>query len=165
MLCLGADQPIGSARKLSRKFVLQPPHHLWVDERPPTAMKYAAAYNLDHGARIVAAYGSAIVLFSVPIDAFLYSTAKQEETLISLREPAEELETANILLDPATNTSAVLETLPDGESGLIIHKLNMSWVQWARASDEHEPDHSSHPIWPFRVQGKKLRMRVWQDYG
>ncbi|KAK4561001.1 hypothetical protein LTR86_004956 [Recurvomyces mirabilis] len=128
ILCLGADQPIGSARKLSRKFVLQPPHHLWSGEqRAPAPTAYAAAYNLDNGARVVAAYGDAIVLFSVPIDAFIYSTAEQDETLLAMRDPLEELETADILLDPVSNTPAVLETLPNGEGSSIIHKLNMAW--------------------------------------
>ncbi|KAK3677607.1 hypothetical protein LTR78_002457 [Recurvomyces mirabilis] len=119
-------------------------------------MVYAAAYNLDNGTRVIAAYGDAIVLFSVPTDAFLYSTAEQEETLLALRDPLEELETADILLDSASNTSAALETLPDDEGGSIIHKLNMAWAYWAHNSHEHSGDRSSHSIWPFRVHGVQI---------
>jgi len=155
ILCLGADQPIGSARKLSRKFVLEPPRSLWsYEQRPPATTVHAAAHNLDNGARIVAVYGDAIVLFSVPIDAFHYSTAEQEETLLAIRDPLEDLETADALLDPASNTSAVLETLPDGQGGSVIHKLNMAWVYWAYDFREHPGDHSNHSIWPLRVYGE-----------
>lgn len=78
LLCLGADQHVGRSQSLSRKFVFEPPSHLAVGgEAFPKPGLSAAAWDLERGARVAAAYGSEIVLYSVPVDALRYSTAEQ----------------------------------------------------------------------------------------
>jgi hypothetical protein len=62
MLCLGNDTPVGHPYRLYRKIKFLP-----VDEGLIPRI-FAAGTDLTNGARIVAAYGDQLVLFSVPPD-------------------------------------------------------------------------------------------------
>lgn len=152
LLCLGADLPPGSAQRLSRKFIFEPPPQLWIDEEPPVPNMYAAGFDLENGARIAAAYGDSIVIYSVPIDALKYSTAEQEETLQALSEPFEELETVDILTHPASKATAILEAMPDRKRSAGMEQLNMAWTHWLPAAGDHMPE-SPEEIWPLRIPG------------
>ncbi|TKA75228.1 hypothetical protein B0A55_05888 [Friedmanniomyces simplex] len=129
LVCVGADQPVGSAEKLSRKVVLEPPsgHH------SPCTL-YAAASDVDNGVRVAVAYGNDVVLYSVPIDALRYSTAQQEETLQPLDEPFADLETADVLQHPTSNVAAIREARFEAEGVARFDKLNMVWAHWLPAS-------------------------------
>ena len=68
-LCMGSDAPLGGPTKLLRKFVCTVPPAP-PDQSPHSVVPgcYAAGAELQWGVRIVAAYGSRIVLFSVAAD-------------------------------------------------------------------------------------------------
>ncbi|KAK7521750.1 uncharacterized protein IWZ02DRAFT_371662, partial [Phyllosticta citriasiana] len=75
-LYLGSDAPLGGGVKLLRKIRFIPPatavpRFFAPELLPPTA--YAVGAALEMGARVAAAYGSAIVLFNVPADVLLAS--------------------------------------------------------------------------------------------
>ncbi|KAK8186414.1 hypothetical protein BC567DRAFT_215846, partial [Phyllosticta citribraziliensis] len=75
-LYLGSDAPLGGGVKLLRKVRFIPPatavpSFFAPELLPPTA--YAVGAALEMGARIAAAYGSAIVLYNVPTDVLLAS--------------------------------------------------------------------------------------------
>ena len=79
LLCMGVERSTGNAQRLARKFVFERPSVMQqIPESHPTV--YAVARDLNYGARIVAAYGDKIFLYSVPVDALKYSTAEQEQT-------------------------------------------------------------------------------------
>ena len=85
LLCMGAERPTGSAQKLARKFTFEPRAVMPLDTvLNPTV--YAVAEDLTNGARIVAAYGDRIVLYSVSVDALNYLIAEQERTLLDSPE-------------------------------------------------------------------------------
>lgn len=72
-LVLGCDVPFGGPTNLSRKIVLCPLQNS--DRQLPRL--YSAATDMSHGARIVVAYGDAIVLYSVPPDVLALSRREQ----------------------------------------------------------------------------------------
>ncbi|KAK5108269.1 hypothetical protein LTR62_008653 [Meristemomyces frigidus] len=157
LLCLGADQPIGSARRLSRKVVFEPPTHLLGAEkdRLPFTSVYAVASDLDTGVRIVAAYSDALVLFSVPIDVLRYSTAEQEETLLNTYPPSDETGAVNVSHDALGNLSAVVRSFPEGEESSNIQMLNMAWVHWLNTPRSRIAEASAQ-IWPLRITGAQF---------
>ncbi|KAK0862798.1 hypothetical protein LTR87_016452 [Friedmanniomyces endolithicus] len=146
-VCVGADQPVGSAEMLSRKFVLEPPP----GNCSPYAL-YAAASNLESGARIAVAYGDDVVLYSVAIDALRYSTAQQEETLQPLDQPFAKMEMVNILRHPTSNAAAAREALFQTDDVTRLDKLNMLWAHWLPALGEHTPEREEE-IWPLSIPG------------
>ncbi|KAK0840858.1 hypothetical protein LTR02_013232 [Friedmanniomyces endolithicus] len=146
-VCVGADQPVGSAEMLSRMFVLEPPS----TSCAPCTL-YAAASNLDGGARIAVAYGNEIVLYSIPIDALRYSTAQQEETLQPLDQHFAEMEMVNILRHPTSNAAATREAMFEADAVARMDKLNMLWAHWLPASGDHVPEREEE-IWPLSIPG------------
>ncbi|KAK1811427.1 hypothetical protein LTR12_014179 [Friedmanniomyces endolithicus] len=149
-VCVGADQPVGSAEMLSRKSVLEPPS----TSCSPCTM-YAATSYLDSGARIAVAYGNDIVLYSVPIDALRYSTAQQEETLQPLDLPFADLEKAKTLRHPTSNAAATREAILGTEDATRLDKLNMLWAHWLPASGDHMPEREEE-IWPLAIPGIRV---------
>ncbi|KAK1069763.1 hypothetical protein LTR12_006795 [Friedmanniomyces endolithicus] len=146
-VCVGADQPVGSAEMLSRKFVLETPS----TSCSPCTL-YAAASNLDSGARIAVAYGNDVVLYSIPIDALRYSTAQQEETLQPLDQPFADMEMVDTLRHPISNAAATREAMRGTEDATRLDKLNMLWAHWLRASGGHMPERKEE-IWPLSIPG------------
>ncbi|KAK1093904.1 hypothetical protein LTR48_001403 [Friedmanniomyces endolithicus] len=129
------------------RFVLEPPP----GNCSPYAL-YAAASNLESGARIAVAYDDDVVLYSVPIDALRYSTAQQEETLQPLDQPFAEMEMVNILRHPTSNAAAAREALFQTDDVTRLDKLNMLWAHWLPALGEHTPEREEE-IWPLSVPG------------
>ncbi|KAF2206018.1 hypothetical protein GQ43DRAFT_445548 [Delitschia confertaspora ATCC 74209] len=71
-LFLGCDAPLGGPTKLLRKILLAPP------EPGKLPRLYTTAADLSWGARIVAVYGDAIVLYNIPPDVFAFSHEEQK---------------------------------------------------------------------------------------
>lgn len=67
-LCLGTEGPTHQPGKLLRKILFDPPECISCRNTPPTI--YRAGRNLTWGVRVVAIYGSALVLYSLPPDTF-----------------------------------------------------------------------------------------------
>ena len=149
-LCLGSDKPAGNIQRLSRKFVFEAPGNLNHDNEPVAPTVYAATQNLNNGVRIAAAYGSTIVLYSVPVDALKYSTAEQEETIQASSKPFEELEWLNLLHHPTSNAQAIQEAV--GGSTVRYERLNMLWARFLPSMNEEQPS-SLDRLWPLRIQG------------
>ena len=152
LLCLGSDRPVGSLQRLSRKFVFEPPAVLNEFESLGLPQSYAAANSLDRGARIVGAYGSAIVLYSIPVDALRYSTAEQEGTIRDSSKPFEELKSLHVLCHPTSNAQAVQENTSDRLNTFRCDRLNMLWAHFLPGFANHGPT-SLDTLWPLRVEG------------
>jgi len=144
-LCIGGDQPAGSALKLSRKFVFLPP--VSNDSGPGKALPtaYAAAYDLSIGIHVAVAFGDDVVLYSVPVDAYRYSLAEQGETLL---EPFDgHSSVVSLLGHPLSNKRAILETDPDkGRLSGELEQLNMIWACWLKTSGDG--------VWPMCINGR-----------
>lgn len=70
-LCMGSDAPLGGPTKLLRKIICTVPGVTPAPFGPSVAPNcYAAGAELQWGVRIVAAYGSRIILFSIAADLF-----------------------------------------------------------------------------------------------
>jgi hypothetical protein len=152
LLCLGSDRPVGNLQRLSRKFVFEPPASLTLYESLSLPQLYAASHYLDRGARIVAAFGSTIVLYSVPVDAFKYSTAEQEGTIQDSSKPFEELDSLLVLSHPTSNAQAVHESTTDGLTPIRCDRLNMQWAHFIPGFPDEGPD-SLDTLWPLRIEG------------
>ncbi|CAG8038748.1 unnamed protein product [Penicillium salamii] len=68
LLCIGSDAPIGGLTSLTRSFICLPPFISSKSDkvRPPST--FAIASDLRWGLRLVAVYGSRLVLYSIPGD-------------------------------------------------------------------------------------------------
>jgi len=146
---MGSDQPAGSALRLSRKFIFSPPPSKMTGAAPPpTTAAYAAASDLSSGVRVVAVYGEDIVSFSVPADAYAYSRAEQEETLV---EPFDaKADAVALLRHPLSNRRAIVEN-NTAQSRTVeeFEQLNMVWSRWSQTSGESG-------VWPMRIAGRRV---------
>lgn len=146
-VCLGADMPVGSAEKISRKFILEPP-----DGHSGSPTLYAAAPNLDNGVRLAVAYCNNIILYSVPIDALRYSIAQQEETIVqAMAEPRNQTDMVHILPHPLSNAAALRDTILNRDFSDRLETINMSWAREQPAFGCEVS--GAAEIWPLRVQG------------
>ena len=155
LLCLGSDRPVGNLQPLSRKFVFEPPKELLISNSAQTPTVYAATQGLSNGVRIVAGYGSEIVLYSVPIDAFKYSAAEQEGTLQDSSKPFEELEWLDVLLHPPSNAHAIRETMSESSNAVPSERLNMLWTHYLPASEKYKTE-SLDRLWPLKIPGTSI---------
>ncbi|KAK3700032.1 hypothetical protein LTR37_016192 [Vermiconidia calcicola] len=155
LLCLGSDRPASSVQRLSRKFIFEPPSTLGVGREPLTPNVYAATSGVSDGIRIVAAYGTQIVLYSVPADALRFSTAEQEHTIQDPPKPFEELEWIELLQHPTSNAGAVHKQLHGDGNIKRFGRLNMAWVHHLPASGGKMPE-SLDKLWPLKISGTRI---------
>ena len=113
---------------------------------------YAASHSLDRGARIVAAYGSTIVLYSIPIDTLKYSTAEQEGTIQDSSKPFEELDSLLALRHPTSNAPAAQDDMSDRVNPVRCDRLNMLWAHFL-PEFANDGTASLDTLWPLRIQG------------
>ena len=122
-LCLGTDAPAGAPTRLSRKIVLEGPPNV----RPSA---YAVGRDLSWGARVAAAYGDELWLFSVPADVLRSDGAVADEPWVSTYAIA--------------HASPVQPTLPSGPNGPILFH--------GTAENDEDPT----AIWPIHIYGMRL---------
>jgi hypothetical protein len=79
LLCIGSNAPIGGPTSLTRAFVCIPPFGDATQYPIPTA--FAAASDMRWGLRVVAVYGTRLVLYSVPLDVFNVIRRERERQL------------------------------------------------------------------------------------
>jgi hypothetical protein len=79
LLCIGSDAPIGGPTSLTRALMCIPPFGDAAAYPIPTT--FAAAADLRWGLRVVAVYGSQLVLYSVPLDVFNVIRRERERQL------------------------------------------------------------------------------------
>jgi hypothetical protein len=142
---LGCDAPPGAVQRMKRKFVLEPPSKL-ARSSPPKV--YAACPEMVGGVRIAAAYGDDIVLFSVPLDAYMYSAAEQESTIRDPSVPFEELRWIERLPHPTSNAHALL----DHDVPHRLEKLHMAWIHYLPGREGNTVD-SLDKLWPLKIPG------------
>lgn len=152
LLCLGPEQPEGRTHLLIRRFVLVPPQELWGNGQTPLPSVYASARCSGHegGARIAAAYGDRIVLFSIPEDMLRFSAAETEGTSLRNGKPIREMGNSSMLRVPAPPGADLGRSDTGSESG--SRRLNMKWVHWlstVKALPATEPSE----IWQVQING------------
>lgn len=160
LLCLGADKPLGSVHRLSRKFVFAPPVQTQrFESKVPTV--YAATSTADLGCggggglRVVAAYGDEVTLYSVPADALKYSTAEQENSIHpdNIGLPFWQLEKLRVLRHPLSNAQAVREYY---DSSARFDEVNMKWIHHLPANNRQEEPKSLDDVWPLQISGSVI---------
>ena len=159
LLCLGADKPLGSVHRLSRKFVLLPPAQTQM-QQPQGARVFAASSmnptfgaEVGGGVRVAAAYGDDVALYTIPADALRYSTAEQENAVQSSDEgvPFAELETLQVLRHPLSNAPAVREYY---DAGARFEEVNVRWMHYLPANGEEIK--SLDDVWPLQISGSVI---------
>lgn len=150
LLCLGSDEPAGSAYRLSRKFVFLLPIGTQIKDAT-VARVFAASGDTDVGVRVVAAYGERIVLYTVPADALKYSTAEQEGTVQTPQTPFQELESVQVLKHPISNAISIPEFF---DTSARFHRVNMKWIHHLRDGDQEVS--SLERLWPMRIAGSVI---------
>lgn len=123
-LFLGCDGPIDGPTKLLRKILLLPPAE---KEIPHT---YTAAADLSCGARIIAAYGDTIMLYSIPPDVFNLSRLEQK----------------------LESWDANVYNLPPFSFGGCTHDHWLNW--WEEPNGDFSADRI--PFWPITIRGTKI---------
>ena len=119
-LFLGSDALAGAPARLSRKIVLEGPPNV----RPTT---YAVGRDLSWGARVAAAYGDEVWLFSVPADILRCEGEGSDE--------------------PWVSTYAVAQA----PSAHPITQGRSNGLAWAHGAPENEG--ASTAIWPVHIYG------------
>lgn len=134
-LTLGCDAPLGGPTKLLRKVVLNPPELSKQSAQSQGVPRfYTTAADMSSGARIVAAYGDAIVLYSVPPDVLALSKLEQAA------------ESREIYKEPPFS--------PDG-------RHHDHWLNWwdepvACDLDNRPESDNDSPIWPISLSGTEI---------
>ena len=136
--------------RLSRKFVFTPPPAiLQASDGAPVPAFYSVTHDLTKGARIVAAYGNKIVLYSVPIDALRFSRAEQENTVQEPEVPFDTISSVRLLKHPLSNAQAVRQL---DKSAARYDELNMAWIHYLDIGQEGRPA-SIDDTWPLNLSG------------
>lgn len=122
-LTLGCDAPLGGPTKLLRKVTFSPP-----EEENDVPRVYTAAADMSSGARIVVAYGDAIMLYSIPSDVLALSKLEQ-----------------------ATESWDIYNAPPFSSSG----RHPDHWLNWWDEPTAFDPDNDS-PVWPISLSSTEI---------
>ncbi|KAL1882516.1 hypothetical protein Plec18167_002932 [Paecilomyces lecythidis] len=159
-LCMGSDAPLGSAESLTRALICIPP--LAVDEKHgSTPDIFTAGSDLRWGLRIVAAYRSSIVLYSVPADVLKIVQRERErqgDGVIADSDLARDTFLANnsgtqsqngdwtFLLDNSCQTTSMMWpfTICGKQIGQMVDITNLAL----------QTSHGSVRVWGFDSTGK-----------
>ncbi|KAF2003439.1 hypothetical protein P154DRAFT_486661 [Amniculicola lignicola CBS 123094] len=121
-LFLGCDAPLGGPTKLLRKILLVAPEDTQIPQL------YIAAADLSWGARIVAAFGDRIILYSIPPDVLALSTTDQK-----------------------ADSWDVYASPPFSLEG----RTNDYWLNW-RDEPNKPVSVDSNNIWPISIKGIEI---------
>lgn len=122
-LTLGCDAPLGGPTKLLRKVTFSPP-----EEENDVPRVYTAAADMSSGARIVVAYGDAIMLYSIPPDVLALSKLEQ-----------------------ATESWDIYNAPPFSSNG----RHPDHWLNWWDGPTAFDPDNDS-PVWPISLSSTEI---------
>lgn len=161
LLCMGSDMPLGSPTRLNRRFVFEPP--CWDQSegandrwgKVPIPSTYCSSTDLSYGVHIAACYGPHIVLYTVPLDSFMFSSAERasvenDSTLAGLK--AEQSlrrlsSTAHVVSPDRAEPNAAADGAEADEQS-----INTEWMDWT-AEPRYKLTEPGEGIWPMHIRG------------
>lgn len=152
-LCLGSDAPVGAPTKLIRKAVFIPPEGIDTHE----LICYSAASETAWGVRVVAAYGSHVVLYTIPSDAYS-KFRRMRGTLDAWDETAGVIAQSDILMDDSLAAAHANSLTNDHLSFQVTEPAAHVALQVSGVHVTHIPDQT---IDDLAINADFGSVRVW----